>query len=362
MNIDMEAVKMMINVNNYAINQKIKSLETKLEEQEVKYKKKIEQLETQNFELVEQMTNANLRKELKQHDKYKYFIGLQQQYDGLFKIYDSLKTDFENFETKLTVETNNNTEKITDLTVKINNLQTIVDESKIKKLECNTTLAIKFTAINPLCCKWFPSGCLGEFRYNLCEIINKYELGGHPDWMMKPQCNYVKNEITNKIYILRYKYSYIDTEHVPTTVDGCKMIDLDYRSNKFDAYREDIDARKTRELKEDLKNMGAVEYPKMINGEQTIQYTGHNFHIGYMLEGELSTYYPVNTYIINYVNNSFIAEYMTRPADQNTNYRMNNNTQDYGGDTIILSNNRIRPFPKDVLTIGGCFTPPPIFI
>ena len=64
----------------------------------------------------------------------------------------------------------------------------------------------------------------------------------------------------------------------------------------------------------------------------------------------------------NYVNNSFIAEYMTRPADQNTNYRMNNNTQDYGGDTIILSNNRIRPFPKDVLTIGGCFTPPPIFI
>ena len=123
----MEAVKMMINVNNYATNQKIKSLETKLEEQEVKYKKKIEQLEAQNTELykqVEKMNEAKSRKEMKHHDKYNYIFGLQQHCVGL---YDSLNTNVKNLEILIKDETEYNTEKIVDLIAKTNNLQTLVE-------------------------------------------------------------------------------------------------------------------------------------------------------------------------------------------------------------------------------------------
>ena len=342
----MEAVKMMINVNNYATNQKIKSLETKLEEQEVNYKKKIEQLESQNIELVEQMNNANLRKELKQHDKYKYFIGLQQQYDGLFKIYDSLKTDFENFETKITVETNNNTEKITDLTVKINNLQTIVDESKIKKLECNTTLAIKFNVVN-LACRKLVKCNIHSSDDDLGKIvtfkINKNYKSIYRDTHIpytKPilPSDLIEDTPDNKIYVIKgeYEANFSDFSKLYFNTNNCNSTNKKTKTN--------------------------FTFPSIIhNGHRLENFDKITYNTGDILSGELSKYYPVNTYIIYVVSNAFFSEFQSNIHHPDQYINSPSNTV-YIGDMLILSNNRIHPFPNNIEYINGEFHSHSIFV
>lgn len=76
MSVDMETIKIMINVATFSMSQKIKTLETtlqsKLDEQESKYKKEIERLETQNenlYKMIEKLNENNAQKEMMCEDK-----------------------------------------------------------------------------------------------------------------------------------------------------------------------------------------------------------------------------------------------------------------------------------------------------
>jgi hypothetical protein len=76
MSVDMETIKIMINVATFSMSQKIKTLETtlqsKLDEQESKYKKEIDRLETQNenlYKMIEKLNENNTQKEMMCEDK-----------------------------------------------------------------------------------------------------------------------------------------------------------------------------------------------------------------------------------------------------------------------------------------------------
>ena len=76
MSVDMETIKIMINVATFSMSQKIKTLETtlqsKLDEQESKYKKEIDRLETQNknlYKIIEKLNENNTQKEMMCEDK-----------------------------------------------------------------------------------------------------------------------------------------------------------------------------------------------------------------------------------------------------------------------------------------------------
>lgn len=76
MSVDMETIKIMINVATFSMSQKIKTLETtlqsKLDEQESKYKKEIERLEKQNenlYKMIEKLNENNTQKEMMCEDK-----------------------------------------------------------------------------------------------------------------------------------------------------------------------------------------------------------------------------------------------------------------------------------------------------
>jgi hypothetical protein len=82
MSIDMETVKLLINVATFSMTKKIELLEnkiqTKLEEQESKYKIEIGRLETQNktlFKMVETLTENKTCNEMMCEDKYKNILA-----------------------------------------------------------------------------------------------------------------------------------------------------------------------------------------------------------------------------------------------------------------------------------------------
>lgn len=75
MNVDMETVKLLINVASFSMTKKIEAMEnkfqTKLGQQESNHKMEIERLETQNktlFKMVEQLTETNARNEMSRQD------------------------------------------------------------------------------------------------------------------------------------------------------------------------------------------------------------------------------------------------------------------------------------------------------
>jgi len=155
MSVDMETIKIMINVATFSMSQKIKTLETtlqsKLDEQESKYKKEIERLEKQNenlYKMIEKLNENNTQKSIQTLQHTETFVSnlnnniliYKKELDALTnKVAELEKNHQKSMRTLQHTET-----FVSNLSKNIVNYKKELDEFQLKK--------INNEAINPKVC------------------------------------------------------------------------------------------------------------------------------------------------------------------------------------------------------------------
>ena len=147
MNVDMETIKLLINVATFSMTKKIEAMEnnfqTKLGEQESNHKMEIERLETQNktlFKMVEQLTETNARNEMSRQDTCRDILATKvYQQDSI--INDIIKTQQNVIEK--TIYYDNAIDRLGNQ--RINNINTYTEWNKTTGFNCKiNSKAIKF--------------------------------------------------------------------------------------------------------------------------------------------------------------------------------------------------------------------------
>lgn len=73
--------------------------------------------------------------------------------------------------------------------------------------------------------------------------------------------------------------------------------------------------------------------------------------IGSVLSGEISKYFPENTYVVNYIKDAFYTDVTDRNPERGS--PCSNHLRRLGGTAVILSNNRIKKYPVSLYEKEG---------